>query len=98
MHVLSEKGRFDPLSPSHPAVDVQVCPGCGELLQAGDVPSLVDPTPPPTGVPGAYTAEVQMAHERCAYPEGTDRALWTIVSVAELERLRSLVTPEGETR
>jgi len=25
-------------------------------------------------------------------------AVWTIVSVAELERLRSLVTPEGETR
>ena len=67
--VLSERGRFVPLSDGHPGVGA-VCPGCGEELKAGQRPSLVNPSPPGPEDEGkaAYNAECVMAHESCAYP------------------------------
>lgn len=73
--VLSPYDRFQPLKSSHPLVGSK-CVGCGEVLKAGDRPSLVNGIPPDTeemekAMRGAaHTVEAKPAHQHCAYPEG----------------------------
>lgn len=62
--VLSDRGRFAALAPDHPGVGT-VCPGCGEPLEAGERPALVNSK---TIEGEQYTVEAVLAHERCAYP------------------------------
>lgn len=72
---LSPPGRFGPFSePSR-----IVCVICGDPIGC-EAPSLVGPPIPASAddwakadAGRAYTAKVQVAHERCAYPEGDDR-------------------------
>ncbi len=71
--VLTLRGRYGALTADHPGVG-DTCPGCGDKLEVGDVPSLVN------GVPydeeqiekalagRAHNVECKLAHERCAYP------------------------------
>lgn len=71
--VVSAKGRFGPLPEVRAGT---ICPGCGVEMEAGDRPALVNPSPPGPEDEGrgAYNAEVQIAHERCAYPDPEDLA------------------------
>lgn len=71
--VVSEPGRWGPFSPDHPSVQDQnfKCPVCDEMFEPGDVPAFVNPMPTDAddfqkAVDGRpYTAEVQLAHEKC---------------------------------
>lgn len=74
---LSPKGRFAPLTETHPGVG-EVCQKCGRTLKVGDRPALVEVGPASEkdqdkasrGV--AYTATALLVHESCAYPEITN--------------------------
>lgn len=70
----SPKGRFGPLDGTHPAVrDKMPCWICGEPMKEGEIPSLVSPRPTTeedkekAEAGRWYNAEVDIAHERCAY-------------------------------
>ncbi len=69
--VLSECGRFNALPVGDPSIG-RICPGCYTPIRAGDLVTLVNPSPPePDDVgKGAYNAEVEVAHETCAYVNG----------------------------
>lgn len=68
----SDLGRFDPLREDHPAVG-WICPGCGQPLEVGDRPALVNGQPADDAerlrqqLGRAYTTEVKLAHEVCAF-------------------------------
>jgi len=71
--VVSERGRWGPISADHPAVqDLNLlCPECNEPIKTGDIPAFVNPMPDDAedfvkaaaGKP--YTASVVLAHESC---------------------------------
>jgi hypothetical protein len=73
VEVLTDFDRFRPLTVTHPGVG-QLCAVCSEALQAGQVPSLVNPTPasPEDERKAAearpHTVAAQLAHQSCAYP------------------------------
>lgn len=81
--VVSEVGRFGPLSEDHPMVSKwpRRCAECGAWIKAGDVPTFVNSMPAGSedimrAAEGkAYTAVVDIAHEGCAAPyrEGGER-------------------------
>lgn len=68
----SPRGRFGPMAEDHPSVGTP-CAICGEPILAGSAPTLVMPFPADieeaikaaAGRP--HTAEVQVAHETCAW-------------------------------
>lgn len=78
--VVSEYGRFGPLPEGDPSVG-RICPGCETPMRVGDRPSLVNPSPPPEDAGAFYNAEVQIAHEDCAFVNGLP-----VVASPELNR------------
>ena len=70
---LSPPERFVPYKSDH------ICVICGDPI-GSEAPSLVGPAVPASAddqakvaTGRAYNAQVEVAHERCAYPEGDDR-------------------------
>jgi len=72
VEVLTRFGRFNQLGQDHPSVG-QPCALCAVALEAGDVPSLVNPAPAGSrdaekAAEGrAHTVEARIAHQSCAY-------------------------------
>lgn len=68
----SDLGRFDPLREDHPAVG-WICPGCGQPLEVGDRPAMVNGEPADEAerlrqqLGRSFTSEVKLAHEVCAF-------------------------------
>lgn len=71
--VVSDVGRWGPMSPDHPALQNYnvKCPECGEMFESGDIPAFVNPMPDTVddmlkAIDGkAHTTTVQLAHEAC---------------------------------
>ena len=72
--VLSDRGRFAPLSYGHPSIG-QACVACDGPIKAGHVVALVNGAPADedeavrAGEGRAYTAVAELAHEGCVPKE-----------------------------